>query len=209
MVDLATADDPGLVCLQEIPVWALGRLEGWSGMDAFTAIAARPLLLSATLGRALTAINHGLLRSAFTGQGNAILVANSHPVRGDWTRQVSRPKEGERRVCQAVQLEGLGLVANFHVTTAFADDQFMRVVQAVEELAAEHSPVILCGDANLRPGEGRTYAELGRLGYSRPAPGIDQILVRGLQLESPPRQRDHTLDGLVVSDHAPLEAVIR
>ena len=82
-------------------------------------------------------------------------------------------------------------------------------MQAVEELAAEHSPVILCGDANLRPGEGRTYAELERLGYSRPAPGIDQILVRGLQLESPPRQRDHTLDGLVVSDHAPLEAVIR
>ena len=31
MVELVTGDRPNLVALQEVPLWALGRLEGWSG----------------------------------------------------------------------------------------------------------------------------------------------------------------------------------
>jgi hypothetical protein len=42
MVRLATADDPGVVCLQEVPIWALLYLEVWSGMTTVGAVAARP-----------------------------------------------------------------------------------------------------------------------------------------------------------------------
>ncbi len=37
MVQVVSADAPDVVCLQEVPVWALGRLGGWSGMIAFGA----------------------------------------------------------------------------------------------------------------------------------------------------------------------------
>ena len=41
MVELVTADKPDVVCLQEIPAWALGRIGDWSGMQALTARAKR------------------------------------------------------------------------------------------------------------------------------------------------------------------------
>ena len=44
MVRLAAGDDPDVVCLQEVPAWALGRLERWSGMTAVAALAAPPRL---------------------------------------------------------------------------------------------------------------------------------------------------------------------
>src|ERR1700745_1402766 len=80
MVELVTADDPDVVCLQEVPAWALGRLEGWSGMRVTGAVAAPPLLRSAELGRWITDLNHGLLRSAVTGEALAVLVARRHAI---------------------------------------------------------------------------------------------------------------------------------
>src|SRR5205823_8611892 len=76
MVQLATEDDPDVVCLQELPVWALGHLDGWNGMRSFGAVAARPLLGSAQLGRMVTQLNHGLFRSPVSGQANAILLGS-------------------------------------------------------------------------------------------------------------------------------------
>src|SRR5438067_2411740 len=79
MVRLASADKPDVLCLQELPVWALSRLGDWSGMSTFGEVAMRPglgpLPATASVGRALTSIHHGLFRSAFSGQANAILVA--------------------------------------------------------------------------------------------------------------------------------------
>src|ERR1700704_5133067 len=72
MVERATSDHPSALCLQEVPAWAL---------DRFTVgdISARPTLgplpIPALAGRLLTAPNHGLIRSAFSGQGNAIALA--------------------------------------------------------------------------------------------------------------------------------------
>src|SRR3954451_5665582 len=77
MVRLAVADRPDVLCLQELPVWALRRLVDWSGMRSFGAVAARPLSASAELGRAITGLHSGLLRSAVTGQANAILLARA------------------------------------------------------------------------------------------------------------------------------------
>jgi endonuclease/exonuclease/phosphatase family metal-dependent hydrolase len=207
MVRLVTADRPDVVCLQEVPAWATRRLGGWSGMTARSALAARPRLLSVELGRIVTDLHHGLFRSAFTGQANSTLLAPHFQVVDEQTERVDRRGEGERRICHALRVEGLGIVANFHVTGAHADEQFHRVVEFVETVAGAGEPVILCGDANVRPGEGRTYEELRALGYSDPAPGIDQILVRGLPT-SPPYvwpDEQRRVGGRLLSDHAPVE----
>jgi endonuclease/exonuclease/phosphatase family metal-dependent hydrolase len=206
MVRLVTADAPGVVLLQELPVWALGRLAGWSGMQAFDAVGARPRLRSARLGKVLTGVHHGLLRSAVTGQANAILVAQGLTVVEHRCSIVSGPGEGERRVCQALRIGTLGAVANVHLTPAFAEQQLGR---ALRELDAS-AQLVLGGDLNLRPGEGKIYDDLRARGFSAPAPGIDQILVRGLPATPPlvwPEDRRRS-DGRLLSDHAPVELTV-
>jgi endonuclease/exonuclease/phosphatase family metal-dependent hydrolase len=207
MVRLATADEPDVLCLQEVPVWALARLGTWSGMTSLGVVGARPRLRSAGLGRLITDLHHGSFRSAFTGQANAVLVRRSLRVREERAFPISRRGEGERRVCQAVRLDDVGLIGNFHATTAFADEQFLRAAAFAAAVAQPDEPVTLCGDANVRPGEGRTYDELRDWGFSEPAPGIDQILVRGLPSTPPlvwPEER-RRLGGRLLSDHAPVE----
>lgn len=195
MVELVTADDPDIVCLQEVPVWAIARLESWSGMRAVGATSAQPLLGSAGLGRLVTELNHGILRSAVTGEALATLVARRHAVVGERLGPV-----GPNRVLLGLQLEEGPFVGNFHITGgAVAEEQFRRVV----ELAAGDD-VILAGDVNLRP----PYALEG---FSEPLAGsIDQILVRGLPSMPPvawPVER-RRVDGRLLSDHAPVEAIV-
>ena len=206
MVELVSADKPGIVCLQEVPVWALRHLEAWSGMRAFGAIAASPRG-SAELGRWITELHHGLLRSAVTGQANAILVAPGLDAREEGTLVIS--ESGERRVCQAVRVSGLGVVGNFHATGGRpADEQCWR---AVDFVAGADEQALLAGDTNLRPGDGRIYARLKSLGFSEPLPGsIDQIVVRGLAATPPtawPAER-RRIRGRLLSDHAPVELTV-
>lgn len=205
MVELVTADRPAVVCLQEVPVWALAHLQGWSGgMTSTGIVAAPPRLGSAMLGRLLTELHHGLLRSAFTGQANAILVDGA--ATGERTLTVS--SAGERRVCQAVTVDGL-VVVNFHVTGGVpADEQFARVVEFAEPLGDQ---VVIAGDANLRPGSGTAYERLRALGFSAPLPdSIDQIVVRGVDA-TPPRRwpdEDRRYGTRLLSDHAPVELAV-
>jgi endonuclease/exonuclease/phosphatase family metal-dependent hydrolase len=202
MVRYAVADGPDVVCLQEVPVWALRKLEEWSGMQAVGEVARAPRLGSEELGRRLTKLHHGILRSAFTGEGDAILVAPRFAVSHERTLIVSA--SGLRRIVHGLRLDGRIFVANFHTA---GDEQFRRVADLVESQA--DSEAIVAGDANVRPGEGTTYELLRQRGFSEPLPGsIDQILVRGLKLVSGPREGEHTLDGVVLSDHAPIEAVV-
>ncbi len=86
----------------------------------------------------------------------------------------------------------------------------MRAAAVADGLALPGEPVVLCGDANLRPGEDDTYDELQSWGFSAPVPGIDQILVRGLPSGAPvvwPEER-RRLEGRLLSDHAPVELII-
>ena len=216
MVRLAAADSPDILCLQEVPAWALARLGQWSGMTAIGAVAARPRAVSAELGRLITELHHGHLRSVLTGQANAILVAPHLRVLEPRTLVLNprrlRRALWERRVCQAVRIDGVAVVGNFHATSApadvrIADGQLLRAAAFVDALALPGEPVILCGDANIAPGRGSSYEELRSWGYSEPAPGIDQILVRGLPATAPsvwPDER-RRVGGRLLSDHAPVE----
>lgn len=195
MVELVTADDPDVVCLQEVPVWALGRLEGWSGMRAVGGVGAEPLLRSAELGRRVTDLHHGILRSAVTGEALAVLVARRHAVIDERCDRV-----GPNRVLVGVELEGGPFVGNFHVTGgSVADEQFRRIVELVPE-----GRVVLAGDVNLRP-------PYDLEGFSEPLAGsIDQILVRGLPATPPvawPAER-RRMRGKLLSDHAPVEVTV-
>jgi endonuclease/exonuclease/phosphatase family metal-dependent hydrolase len=204
MVELITADRPGVVCLQEIPLWALPHLASWSGMQAVSAVARESRVGSARLGGLLTDLHHGLLRSALTGEADAILVAPHFEVSHE--RELIVSTDGIRRLMHGLRLDGGVFVANFHTT---GDDQFRMVADIVQSQAGEEA--IVAGDANLRPGGGKTYGLLRRRGFSEPLAGsIDQILVRGVPSTPPvawPEER-RRVGGRVLSDHAPVELTV-
>jgi len=236
MVRLASADRPGVLCLQELPVWAMSHLAGWSAMTAVADVARRPMLgpspSSAEIARVITDLDHGLFRSAFTGQANALLVATSLEVidhrlvvLNPWrfrrrfpvglTAQLAWGKE--RRICQAIRIareNGTFVVANLHATghrdNRIADAELLRTATFVDGFARPAEPVVLAGDFNLTVRNSRTLAQLtGReWGLDGPTPtGIDHILVRGLHAGPPlrwPIER-RRVAGRVLSDHAPVE----
>ena len=219
MVRLAAADGPDVLALQEVPVWALGRLGGWSGMTAVGAVAARPRIgpfpSSAELGRVLTDVNPGLLRSAFTGQANAVLLSPRLRVLDEWTlalnpRRFRREQARwlgldlvtrlawakERRVCLAVRVTlpddggGTALASSLHATSLASDErvpdaELRRAASFLEGLAAPDEPVLLCGDMNVTAARSRTMADLREWGFSAPGPLIDHVLVRGLPAGEP------------------------
>ena len=149
MVRLVTADAPDVVCLQELPAWALPQLAGWSGMQPFVEVAQPPRLgplpIPADVGRAITSLNSGLFRSAVSGQANAILLAARARVvergalvlnakrfrttQSEWLRLglVARLAWAkERRVVHAVRAthdDATLVVANLHATSYPADQR--------------------------------------------------------------------------------------
>ena len=188
MVELVTRDAPDVVCLQEVPVWALARLERWSGMQRSSAVARR----RRPLGRWVTELHHGLLRSALTGEADAILVARRFTLSDERRRVVSTA--GLRRIVHGVRLDGGVFVANVHVSAD--EEQLARVAGFV----ADEPQAIVAGDLNLRGA--------GLSGFSPPLPeSIDQVLVRGLPAAGPvawPEDR-RRVGGRLLSDHAPVE----
>src|SRR5207237_6044401 len=125
-----------LLCLQEVPAWAVER---FTAGDVAARPSIGPLPIPAELGRRLTEPHHGLLRSAFSGQANAIQVSRRLRVLGHerlvlnplrFRAAQSRALElgpvarlawaKERRIVQALRLEEPGgrtlLVANLHCT---------------------------------------------------------------------------------------------
>jgi endonuclease/exonuclease/phosphatase family metal-dependent hydrolase len=209
-----------VLALQEVPVWALRRLESWSGMRAFWAVAMRPLL--GPLARRITELQPRRLRSAVVGQANALLVdrrlvaesrgsfvVNPPDLRRRTARELALPADltrswgRDRRVCHEVELERRLLVANVHATS----HPDRRLAQAELELVGRRLPedgqCVVCGDLNLE----RPVLE----GFAGDAPGIDHLLTRGVTVVRapepwPPDRRRHA--GLLLSDHAPVEAVI-
>jgi len=193
-----------LVALQEVPSWALGRLEAWSGAAVLGAVA-RPARLG-TVGRRLTSIAPDLLRSGLNGQANALLVRAPYEAEaGHRVVELRAAGALERRVCQLVRVragERAILLANLHATAHF-DDLATEEVERVADLVGGEEPAIVCGDFNVRG--------LGLPGFSPPGRGIDQILVRGLRFAEEPaawKPERRAIGPRLLSDHAPVEAVI-
>jgi endonuclease/exonuclease/phosphatase family metal-dependent hydrolase len=219
-VRLAVEDGPDVVCLQELPVWALHELAGWSGMTAVCDVAQRPRLgplpSTAGIGRVLTDLNHAFLRSAFTGQANAILLSsrvrvlehrrvplNPYAVRRAHGRRLGLgivPQLAwakERRVCQALRVargDETLVLANVHVTGStdkrIPDVELLRAAVFVDGMARPDEPIVLAGDLNLTLRNSTTLPALlgSEWGFTgATAVGIDHVLVRGLPAGEPVR----------------------
>lgn len=199
MIRLVSEDEPDVVCLQEVPVWALAKLAGWSGMSASAAVTKRALL--GPLAGFLQRLDARRIRSPFTGQANVVLLAPSLRVVGSSEHAVSTA--GERRIAQLVRVvvpTGALLLVNTHLTTR-DEAAARRELDRIAELVGSEGPCVLCGDLNLRGAALPAFSE--------PLPGIDQILVRGLTVvrgpEPWPEERRRSGE-VLFSDHAPLEA---
>ena len=213
-VRLATEDAPDVVCLQEVPAWGLERLGDWSGMTVYSEVAAPPRLgpfpSTAELGRRLTRIDHGLLRSACSGQANAILLGprlrgiaaysvqlnsrrfcsvQARRLQLDVVTRLAWAKE--RRVCQAVRARAedgrVFVVANLHATglpdDRLPDAELRRSASFADGLARRGDVCVLAGDFNVWPARSRTLADLTspEWGFSALGPKLDQVLVRGAE----------------------------
>ncbi len=206
MIRLAVADRPDVLCLQEVPLWALPRLARWSGMRARWVVTKRPWL-PAWLGGVITRLNNGLFRSAIAGQANAILLGSGLEPLEHYTIRIDEQRR-EPRWCHAVRLESL-VVANLHASNDFRRPaqvaaEIVRAERFASELAGD-LPCVLAGDFNLRAEHLRELP-----GFTALGPGIDHVLVRGLPaapLAVWPEQRRRQ-NGRVLSDHPPVETRI-
>jgi endonuclease/exonuclease/phosphatase family metal-dependent hydrolase len=223
MVELVTADRPDVVCLQEVPAWALGRLGPWAGMTELPALARPasigPLRIPSALGRALTAPNHGLIRSAFAGQGNSILlrpdaqVIASAAIRINPDALRAEPRVAQRVECRLADGPRV-TVANLHCTNSpdphVCDAQLERSLRWAERATPAGVILILAGDVNVTPERSEVLPNLGP-GFSSPVPAsIDQILVRDA-VGSTARiwaEEERRYGSKLLSDHAPVELTI-
>ena len=214
LVRLATADEPDVVCLQELSVWALVHLPDWSGMTAVTDVARRPLPLLGELARTLSELDARRFRSGITGEANAVLlqpsltvvehrrlVLNPFRFRRLQARQLRLPPgerirwASERRVLQALRVrrgDGTFVLANAHITghkdKRIPDAELLRAAVFMDGFAQPDEPVLLCGDFNLTLRNSHTLRELmtPEWGFAGTTPtGIDHVLVRGLRAQPP------------------------
>lgn len=203
MVRLVTHDAPSVVCLQEVPLWALDRLERWSGMQARWHVTKRALL--GPFARALQRADPARIRSPFTGQANALLADPRVEIAEHGVQRLNAGLPAERRSCQLVRLRAGSLdvvVVNLHATNR--PPRARQELLLVERLVGPNGPAVVCGDFNVRA--------TGLGGFSTPLPGIDQVLVRELELlEGPsawPAARRRLAGGMLLSDRAPVEAAM-
>jgi endonuclease/exonuclease/phosphatase family metal-dependent hydrolase len=200
MIVLATRDRPAILCLQEVPVWALPELERWSGMQAHSLVARKARRPSAPAA-AVTRLHNGFFRSRLAGQANAVLVDRSLTSRALGGSQISDDGR-ERRIVHAVHVGAVGVVANLHASNAAPAvvlPELERARAFLDRLALPGEPRILAGDFNV--------AHPSLPGYVNGGPGIDHILVAGagagsLSVWPPERRRSNAR---MLSDHAPVE----
>jgi len=210
MVRLVSLDAPDVVALQEVPLWALGPLKRWSGMQVVWAVTVPSFV--GPVARLVTDIDPVRVRFTVAGQANAllvnphvelarhrVLVLNPEVSRWDWIRHGR-----QRRVCQAVDL-GVGdgglVVANLHATNNPKVAQLEAGLAAKFVAGAERC--VLCGDFNV--------PRFAVPGFSPAIAGIDQILVHGLTIERGPEPwpaERRRVGDLLLSDHAPVEALL-
>jgi endonuclease/exonuclease/phosphatase family metal-dependent hydrolase len=211
MVELATADRPAFVCLQELPAWALGKVGEWAGMQAVAVRATRPKLgpfpVPAPIGKAFGSPGKGnaiLLTNEVTLRQEKQITLNTNPFCEEQAARLgldakqARWWERERRVCHIAKIEWPNrqrmLIANLHATKSddlrLADAELRRAVSFVDRQAETEETVVLAGDFNVGLAESSVLLELTTRDderYSGAGPGGSHILVRGrLVRRTPP-----------------------
>ena len=206
MLARVAADGVDVFCAQELPASALRRF-------TCASLAARPSVgpfpIPAPAGGWLTHLHHGLLRSAFAGQGNGImlgprlellstatLVLNPRRLRDREALRLGLSARArlawahERRTVHAARVRlpdgRTMLVANAHCTSYAADTrlagaELLRAASFARSTADTGDVVVLAGDFN------QTFADSPVLrslcsddwGFSGAGPGIDHVLVHG------------------------------
>src|SRR5581483_2209132 len=238
MIQLISADRPAVVCLQEVPAWALHLVGEWAGMKALGDRTRR----GKPFGRHVTKLNAGVFRSSFGGQANVILLPqdvtvrehkmitlNTNPFSEEEGRKLGldpgdiRWWQRERRICQVVKLERPDrrrlLVANVHATAhprdrRLADSELRRAANFVDRQSEVEEAVIFAGDFNITQAQSQTIAAL--LGappesrWSGGGPHIDHVLVRGAKASAVRVWTDdeRRYAGKLLSDHAPVEVEV-
>ena len=186
-------------------MWAIPRLDNWSSMQVF-AVMTRPPFWPGPVSGWVTRLHQGLLRSALSGQANAILV--SPHLGGEDLGHCRISERGrERRLAHAVRLAGDAVVANLHGsnvpdTPDVVLSEIERSRAFAEGLARPGDVVVLAGDFNLPDVRLRSYSE--------PAAGVDHVLVKGGRASAPVvwarERRVHAQ--ILLSDHPPVEVTI-
>jgi endonuclease/exonuclease/phosphatase family metal-dependent hydrolase len=241
MVRLVSEGEPAIVALQELAAWSLDRVAGWSGYAAYGDVAAPPRL-PRRLGELITDLDPNLIRSAVEGQANAILVERGLRVSDHvaLTLNPRRYRDrlanslalgvrariawaSERRVVQAVRVRledgRTVVVANLHATSyrtdkRLADAELLRAATFADGLADPGEPVVLAGDFNVTVVTSPTLRALSgpEWGFSAAGPGLDHVLVRGLDVVRAESRWSDDLrrhEGVLLSDHAPVEIEVR
>jgi endonuclease/exonuclease/phosphatase family metal-dependent hydrolase len=211
---LISAAEWDVLLLQECPPrWA----------DPFAAISrarAHRVLTSRNWVPAVQGAIHRLapdLAGSWEGGSNTTLVRER--AIAERRELVIRPGHPERRAMAFTRLDNGTCIANFHATCdnyPLAEEEIRLAAHTATEWAGD-TPLIFGGDFNVRPHSTDLYVELEQRFDLRSPTGpdaIDHLLVRGLEVQEPPRQwpagaREIQWDGLTLrlSDHAPVEAL--
>jgi endonuclease/exonuclease/phosphatase family metal-dependent hydrolase len=187
MVELAAADGPTVVCLQELTARALGRIAEWAEMRSVSVRTRRGQ------GNAILLASEARIRET------KILTLNTNPYVEEQGRALGleaklvRRWERERRVCQLVKIELPDrrrlLVANLRTTAAdprLADAELRRAMRFVERAAELEEIVVVAG------------------GWAEP------IHVSNGRIVSTRTWTDdeRTYGGRLLSAHAPVDAIV-
>jgi endonuclease/exonuclease/phosphatase family metal-dependent hydrolase len=228
MAHVMIEDDPDLVLLQEVPVWAADVLREHTGMGVTLAPTygahipfvhvPLPLALGAAVGRALP----DLVRTQIEGQAQAILYGPALLLVSARRVQLNERTRlrGEPRISQLARLRhrraGRELVvANVHADPGGREQ--LEKAGFVLERFARGAPMVLGGDLNagLESAGVRGLRARGFIEDSGEV-GIDHLLVRGFDIEWAatrwsPERRDLRNNGsrpVRLSDHDPVDAVV-
>ncbi|HEX5558348.1 MAG TPA: endonuclease/exonuclease/phosphatase family protein [Gaiellales bacterium] len=228
MARVMVEDEPDIVLLQEVPVWAADLLREHTGMGVTLAASygahipfvhvPLPLPVGAAVGRALP----DLVRTQVEGQAQAILYGPALLLVSARRVQLNERTRlrGEPRIAQLARLRHRRAGRELVVANVHADpggDKQVEKAGFVLERFARGAPMVLAGDLNLGTESGGVRALRAR-GFVEESGevGIDHVLVRGFELDWAatrwlPERRDLRRNGsrpVRLSDHDPVDAVV-
>jgi endonuclease/exonuclease/phosphatase family metal-dependent hydrolase len=215
---LLAAAEWDVALLQESPPRFAGPLARACGAESHLALTSRNGL--GDLRRAAARLNPDLIASN-EGGSNLTLARSGGALGPIEERSEAAIHEGgpERRAMALARTASGVCIANLHASTdprAAAEDVLLAAAQAGR--FAGDSPLLFGGDLNLRPSRSPEAFEALAERFDLRAPtgpdAIDHLLVRGMDVVSPPAQwpperREVEEGGLALrlSDHAPVEAM--